>query len=137
MAYKRKHERYTAKAVVQAVTGSAGIKTTIARRLKVHRHTVTHYLEVYPEALEAYENEINEVGDMVEVTILEAIKAKDVETAKWYAKNKLKDRGYSERIEHSGADGAPIKFIVEVPPRAETAEQWLQQYQAELTHNGT
>ena len=96
MNTKRKHG---AEAVVTAITDSAGIKSTIARRLGVHWNTVDRYLLMYPSAALAYKNEVESVGDFVEAVILESIKAKDVETAKWYAKNKLKHRGYSERYE--------------------------------------
>ncbi len=126
-------KKKTAEVVVAAIDGSGGIKATIARRLNIHRDTVEHYLRIYPTAALAYKNEVDGIGDMVEATILEAIKNKDIETAKWYAKNKLKDRGYSERVEHTGEDGKPMKFIVEVPPRAETAEEWVQQYQPAIT----
>lgn len=91
--------KHTAEAVTEAIKGSAGIKATISRRLGCHRNSIDRYLAVYPSAALAYKNEVEGIGDMVEQVILEAIMDKDVETAKWYAKNKLKERGYTERVE--------------------------------------
>ena len=130
---KRRKKR-SAEEVIAAIHGSGGIKATIGRRLTVDRHRVDHYLAIYPSVAQAYKNEVDTIGDVVETVILEAIQAKDVETAKWYAKNKLRNRGYSERVEHTGEDGKPIRFIVEVPKKEETAEAWVQQYQKELTY---
>ena len=130
----KRRKKHTADDVIAAIAGSGGIRLTISKRLQVHRHTVERYLRAYPSAMIAYTNEINSVGDLVESVILEAIQAKDIETAKWYAKNKLKDRGYSERQEVTGEDGKPIRFIVEVPPKAETADEWMQQYTTQLSN---
>jgi len=93
------HKKHSAAAVIAAVTGSAGIKAVIARRLGMHRHTVDRYLVEYPSAMLAYKNEVETTGDVVEQVILDSIKNKDIETAKWYARFKLKDRGYVERYE--------------------------------------
>lgn len=130
---RKRRTKHPAEVIIAAIKDSAGIKTTIGKRLDVHRNTIEHYLVVYPSVALAYKNEVESVGDFVEAVILESIKARDVETAKWYAKNKLRHRGYSERVEHTGEEGNPIKFIVEVPPRKETAEEWVQQYQQAIT----
>ena len=96
---KTRKKKHTADAVIAAIRGSAGIKKTIAQRLNIHRHTVDDYLLVFPSVATAYKNEIDAIGDMVEEVILDAIRAHDLETARWYAKTKLRHRGYSERIE--------------------------------------
>ena len=105
------NKKHNANDVIKAIEGSAGIKTTIAKRLGVHRHTVDRYLEWYASALEAYQDEVESNGDLAEAVILNAIKEKDVNTAKWYAANKLKDRGYAERREHTGANGGPLVIV--------------------------
>ena len=108
-------KKHKIEAVLAAIHDSAGIKTTIARRLGVTRWTVDRYLLHYPSAALAYKIEVESVGDFVETVILKSIKAEDIETAKWYAKNKLKDRGYTERIEYKEikemSDAELIAFI--------------------------
>jgi len=73
-----------------------GLRLPFANHCKEYQ---ANYLAHYAGAAIAYNNEVDGIGDMVEQVILEAIIAKDVETAKWYAKNKLKHRGYVERHE--------------------------------------
>lgn len=94
--------------VIKAIEGSGGIKQLIAERLGVHRHTVTNYLNKYPTAQQAYNNEVAVVGDKAEEIIHDALKEDDLQTAKWYAMNKLKDRGYAERHEITGKEGGDL-----------------------------
>ena len=99
--------------VIKAIEGSGGIKQLIADRLKVHRNTVDNYLERYPTAQQAYDNEVEKVGDKAESIIQTALRNNDLQIAKWYAMNKLKDRGYAERKEFTGAEGNELKVSVE------------------------
>jgi hypothetical protein len=93
---------------VEAIGGSHGIKAEIARRLGIHRVTVDSYLKRYVTAREIYDDEVERVGDLAESIIIKAIENNDVDTAKWYARMKLKHRGYSERQEVTGKDGEDI-----------------------------
>lgn len=104
--------RHTAEKVIEAIQGSSGIKIVIARRLGLHRNSVENYLKRYASAREAYDNEVETVGDVAESVIITAIKNSDVDTAKWYAKVKLKSRGYVERPEISGENGNEIVLRV-------------------------
>ena len=102
MQEKRKQKRKrTVEEVIAAIAGSGGIKKIIATRLNVDRHTIDNYLAAYPSVAVAYRDEIDTIGDLAEITIIKAIKDGDLETSKWYARNKLKNRGYSERHEIS------------------------------------
>lgn len=93
-------EHYTLGQILAAIKGSSGIKATIQRRLGCNsRSTVDNYLKRYATAQQAYDDEVETVGDVAESVIFRAIKNEDVETAKWYAKAKLKSRGYVERQE--------------------------------------
>lgn len=104
--------KHTQQEVIDAIRGSHGIKITIARKLKVHRNSVLNYLKRYAQAREVYEEETESMGDLAESVIIKAIKRDDVETAKWYCRMKLKERGYLERNEHTGAEGGPIVIKV-------------------------
>jgi hypothetical protein len=97
-------DKYELDKVLDAIKGSSGIKATIMRRLGCSRNTVDNYLKRYATAQAAYDEEVEIVGDLAESVIISAIKNKDVDTAKWYAKSKLKHRGYTDSVEqkHSG-----------------------------------
>ncbi|HQI50407.1 MAG TPA: hypothetical protein PLN61_17275 [bacterium] len=112
--------------IIAAITGSRGIKVLIAKKLGVNRQTVTNYIEKYKTVADAYDSEINSFGDVVEMVIITDIETnRSVETAKWYAKNKLKDRGYTERQEydHSGSVAAPATFLEWMKIEAERADK--------------
>lgn len=96
-------EHYTVEQIIEAIKGSSGIKETIRRRLGVHRNTVDNYLKRYATAQAAYDEEVEVVGDLAESVIIQAIKNKDVDTAKWYAKAKLVKRGYGDKsqVDHN------------------------------------
>lgn len=85
--------------IIKAVQGSGGIKRVIAERLGVHRHTIDNYIDRYSSVKQAYVNEVESIGDLAESVIVDALRGKDISTAKWYAKMKLKERGYVERQE--------------------------------------
>jgi hypothetical protein len=123
-----KATKHTLAQIVAAIRGSCGIKMVIARKLGVHRNTIDHYLNRWSEARRAFQEEVDEVGDRVELTLITAIMNGDVRTARWYARVKLQDRGYSERIEHAGVAERPIEIIEIVrpyprPPADAPAEQ--------------
>jgi hypothetical protein len=39
--------KVSAEQLIDAIKGTAGIKTTIAKRLSVHRHSIDNYLDKY------------------------------------------------------------------------------------------
>lgn len=93
-------EKYTLEQFLGAVKGSRGIKATIIRRLGCSRKTVDNYLARYATAQQAYDEEIEQVGDIAESLIVDdMIRNRNVDTAKWYAKAKLKHRGYTDKQE--------------------------------------
>lgn len=103
--------KHKAADVIAAIEGSDGIKSVIARRLKVHRNTVNRYLDRYASAQEAYDEEVERIGDVAESVVIKSIKDGEVDTAKWYLRVKLKDRGYIGRQEVAGVPEAPLYVI--------------------------
>jgi len=104
--------KHTAGEVIEAIKGTSGIKRVIAERLHVHRGTFDNYLARWPTVLAAYNEEVENIGDLVESVIIADIASRNVETAKWYARMKLKNRGYVERQEVTGAEGKEILLRV-------------------------
>jgi hypothetical protein len=92
------------KKTLAAIKNSAGIISSIAKRLDVDWHTAESYIQKYPSTLAAFADEREGILDMAEATILTAIKSGDTGSAKWILSTIGRKRGYTEKqeIEHSG-----------------------------------
>lgn len=127
--------QHTAAQVIAAIKGSGAIKQAIADRLGVHRHTVDRYLERFPAALEAYQDEANRTDDYNETVInWQLHETRDitdgqgntskvpteaaVDMAKWRASRKMRHRGYGDTV------------VVDIDPATLSFEQ------LERLHNG-
>lgn len=126
---------HTAAQVIAAIKGSGAIKQAIADRLGVHRHTIDRYLERYPQAKQAYDDEANRTDDYNETVInwqlhethavidengqqVKAPTEAAVDMAKWRASRKMRHRGYGDTV------------VVDIDPATLTFEQ------LERLHNG-
>lgn len=99
----------TEKALGNALRRHAGVCVLAARELGCDRSNITHRIRNSPKLQKIVQEIEDEVGDIAVGVIIDSIVSKkDVKTAKWYASMKLKDRGYSNRTEVTGADGAPL-----------------------------
>ncbi len=128
--------QHTSSQVIAALKGSSGIKQEVANRLGVHRHTIDRYLERYPQARQAYDDELERENDYNESVInwqlhemrvvgtdkdgnpIREPTAAAVDIARWRAPRKMKERGYTDTI------------LVDVDPKTLTLEQ------LERIHNG-
>lgn len=101
---------YKAQAFIDAMPGSAGIISTIAKRVGCAWHTAKKYIDTYPTVKCAYDDECERVLDIAESVVLGDMYNGEVQTAKWYLGMKGDSRGYKQKrqIEHSGPDGKPI-----------------------------
>ena len=83
---------HSASDIITAIRGSAGIKTTIAKRLNVARQTIDSYIERYPTVKEAYQTEKAGIDDAAQsVVINDILQNRSVETAKWWLRVKCAD----------------------------------------------
>lgn len=82
--------------MLNAIKNSAGNKLLISKRVGCNRETLNKYLEAYPDLKKAYDDEIEELGDLVESKIVQGIQEGNTTLAIFYAKTKLKHRGYIE-----------------------------------------
>lgn len=81
---------HSAGEIITAIRGSAGIKTTIAKRLNVARQTIDSYIERYPTVKEAYQTEKAGIDDAAQsVVINDILQNRSVETAKWWLRVKM------------------------------------------------
>lgn len=103
--------QYRAQQFIDAIPGSGGIISVIAKRVGCAWHTANKYIKDYPTIKAAYADETESLVDLAESTVLKAIRDGDVGAAKWFLQTKGKARGYTERHEHTGADGGPIVVV--------------------------
>jgi len=103
--------QYRASDFIQAIPGSGGIISTIAKRVGCAWHTAKKYCTTYPTVAKVYRDECENVTDMAESTVLKAIQEGDIGVAKWYLTMKAKDRGYAERREIAGVENAPFSIV--------------------------
>jgi hypothetical protein len=100
------------KQTLAAIKNSAGIISTIAKRLEVDWHTAESYIKKYPEALKAFQDEREGILDMAEAAIFTAIKQGDAGSAKWLLSTLARSRGFGDKVEVSGKDGGPVEISI-------------------------
>lgn len=107
---KLKHRKVSQERFLEALQGTMGIQTVIARKLGVNRSTVISYLANDPVLQEAFQQEKESALDLAESKLLQGINEGDPECIRFYLRTVGKNRGYSERVENqlSGANGAPL-----------------------------
>jgi hypothetical protein len=95
-----------------ALRANDGIILKAAEACGVHRHTFRKFMDEHPE-LEEIRNEVDEaILDVGDSHIINAVKAGDLKTIRWYQERKGKDRGYTTRQETTGKDGEPLNVGV-------------------------
>lgn len=92
-----------------ALKKNAGVYALAARDLGCDRSNVRQRVENSP-ALQRFIQQIDdEIGDVADGHIKQAIIKGDLKTIRWYAPLKMRDRGFNPRLELSGPDGAPLQ----------------------------
>lgn len=83
------------------------------------RTVLSNWRKMYPELEEAIREATEDVGDIIESKFFQKIEQGDTQAILFGLKTRLRDRGYSERQELVGADGAPlvpaITFVGQLP----------------------
>ena len=109
--------------VIEAIRGTGGIVSQIAKRLSVDWSTARKYINAWDETKKAFEDERETILDMAESTIFKSVKEGNSQDAKWVLSTLGKNRGFSERQEITGANGETFanKVVVQfVRPEDET-----------------
>lgn len=87
---------YKVKDFIDAIPGSGGIITTIAKRVGCTWLTAQTWIAEKPTVRQAYEDEKESMLDRAEGVIHAGIEAGDSQDAKWFLSKKGKDRGYGD-----------------------------------------
>lgn len=90
--------------VIEAIKGTGGIISSVAKKMGCAWHTAKKYIDEHPTVKLAYDAECEGILDLAEVKLIGAINDNDLAAIKFYLMTKGKRRGYTERqeVEHSG-----------------------------------
>ena len=91
--------KFTVDQVIGAIKDSAGIISTIAKRLGCSWHTVPVYIGRHPTIAKAYQAEREKVLDIAEGNLIKAIQSGDLQAIRYYLSTQGKRRGYVERVQ--------------------------------------
>jgi len=102
----------------KAIDGSAGIITTIAKRMQVSRYRLSVWLnsdKCPQEVKNSLKQEKEKLLDLAESKLIKKINEEDYASLKWFLATQGKSRGYSEKqiIEHEGKF-EPIQVVLAV-----------------------
>lgn len=110
MAAKRgRKPKLTVKRVEDALRQTGAIIAAAARMLNVSRTTLYAFLQRHTKIAALALDIEEELKDLAEGKVLQAIRAGDMQTVRWYLEMKAKDRGYDRRVEIVGKDGGPLE----------------------------
>ena len=107
---KQPYRKFTPEQMVRALEESKGLIAPAARALGCSRDTIRSYLEEYAEVAQAKLDQREAVTDMAENALYQAILDREAWAVCFYLKCMAKDRGYVERAELTGTNGAPVKI---------------------------
>ena len=98
------YRKYTRQQVIDALAESMGMISPAARTLGCSRNTITTYMKEYPEIAEAISDANEEVNDVAELKLYDAIKRGEAWAICFRLKTRAKNRGYIEKaeVEHAG-----------------------------------
>lgn len=122
-------EKRTESQIIEAIRGSAGLKSTIIKRLGITYHTFSSYHEKYENVRNALREEEEAVLDMAEGNLFKLVQNGDVNAIFYLLNNKGKKRGYGVRGEDRKTDQADVaaKSGVLVTPGMFDEEAWERQ----------
>ena len=98
----------THKKLMKAIVESRGITAIVAKRLQVQWHTADTAIKNDPIALQAFIDESENVLDVAETVIMNALINEDVRTAQWLLERRGSKRGYNPSVELKGTPSEPI-----------------------------
>src|SRR5919112_5556214 len=104
------YRKYTAEQVIAALGESHGMIAPAARSLGCSRDTIRRYLAEYAEIAQAIADEREATTDLAENKLRDAIIRGEAWAICFYLKCMAKNRGYVEKGELTGTNGAPVKI---------------------------
>jgi hypothetical protein len=119
---KSKKSEKTAARIIKAVKETHGFLSAAAPRAGVGYRTIVRYANEYPSVIQAVQEAKEEMKDYAESKLFKQIEEGNLTAIIFYLKTQAKDRGYTERTEHTGKDGEGIQLIFK-PASYDTEEE--------------
>lgn len=91
--------KYSEQVILDAVKGSRGIISDIARKLGVSWFTARNYIKHYPKAVEAFEHEENAAIDFAQNKLFEKIEQGDLNAIEFFLSKKGRRKGWGSEAE--------------------------------------
>ena len=109
--------------VLQRLSDTSGIVASACKQAGISRFTFYEWYKNDPDFAEKVDDVKELQKDFAESLILKKMKEGDTTMIIFYAKTRMKDRGYVERQEVTGADGKPLVSEAKVDLSKLTEEQ--------------
>ena len=105
--------KYSAQDFIDAIPGTGGIISAIARKVGCDWKTADSWVRDFPTVKRAYDAECEAMLDLAESAVLRNIKLAaqgegDTADAKWYLTKRGKRRGYGDAVEVTGEGGGAL-----------------------------
>ena len=110
-------QKFTVTEFLEAIKGTGGIKSVVAKKLGCDWITVHRYAARYPTIQAALDAEDESITDLAEAKALALINSEYWPAIKYRLETKGKGRGYTTRQEITGADGGAITLYSIVSPK--------------------
>lgn len=121
--------KYSLESVVKALV-KAGTISGAAAILECDRHTIKSYMKKYPEVSDAVQEARNILLDDAEANLMTNVRSGHPSSIFFVLKTLGKERGYIERVESTGKDGAPIDHSHTINPiKASDARKMIKDLQ--------
>ena len=104
---------YKEEDIIEAIKGTGGIISTIAKKLNCSWTAADKYTSNWESTKKCLEDERETVLDLAESAVIREIQNGDIQAAKYMLSTKGKRRGYTEKqeIEMTGS-GLPVKIEI-------------------------
>ena len=110
-----KKKEATAKRIIKAIYDAHGLITIAAEKAGVDRRTVHRYIKNTPEVATAVEDAQEKLYDTAESKLFEKIIAGDMTAIIFFAKTRMKHRGYIERQEVDFPKDITLRVVYDDP----------------------
>ena len=98
LAISQATEQFTPQQVADAITEGSGWMTVAGTILGCSASTVSRYIKKYPLVQEAYAEALEKQNDNAEKRLFELIDEKNPAAVIFYAKTRMRNRGYTEKV---------------------------------------
>jgi len=106
--------RLTKDNVAKALAAHHGILSQAAQALGVSRVAIYKFIEKNPELNEVRAEATETLIDVAEGQLAKSLNDGDMKSVRWYLERQGKNRGYTTRVEQTGADGGAIESVQRV-----------------------